>query len=64
MFWAARAKSRVDRRTKWHSWFAWRPVRIGGWWAWLITIERRGEEYADIDYGTGGWDWEYRLRKC
>lgn len=30
---------------RWHSWYAWRPVRLlGGGWAWRERIERR--QYA------------------
>lgn len=39
---------------RWHRWFAWRPVRLGGVVVWLRTIERRGCE----DMG-GNWT-EYR----
>jgi hypothetical protein len=26
--------------TRWHPWFAWRPVCIHGTWIWLETVER------------------------
>ncbi len=49
--------------TKWHKWFAWRPVQTnwqskGDRWCWktywLLTIERKQQD----DYG--GSSWEYR----
>jgi hypothetical protein len=27
----------------WHTWFAWRPVRVEGRWTWLRLIQRRLE---------------------
>jgi hypothetical protein len=46
----------------WHTWFAWRPVRvprrgaIGGRWTWLRRVQRKLED----DYGThSGPAWRY-----
>lgn len=44
---------------KWHPWFAWRPVRCEGQWAWLELILRRRRilqnewsyRFDDIDLG-------------
>lgn len=41
---------------RWHRWFAWRPVWIGGnEFAWLETVQRRGDWRI-----LGRWDWQYR----
>ena len=29
---------------RWHPWFAWHRVRIGGLWVWWTRVERRGCE--------------------
>ncbi len=34
MRWKAR------NRVAWRRWFAWRPIRIAGWWIWLEYVER------------------------
>lgn len=44
MKWAA-----LDR-TRWNRWFAWHPVKVGGQWVWLETIERRCGETFCGDY--------------
>lgn len=39
--------------SRWHVWFAWRPVTIGEHWIWLETVERRFVSHrdgADIEY--------------
>lgn len=45
----------------WHPWLAWRPVKVGEWWAkdrrwvWLETVERRVRKYGDgYDYRLPG----------
>lgn len=48
-----------EAKGKWHSWFAWRPVRVGPKdCRWLETIERKGE--CRFSYSGFRWDWEYR----
>jgi len=33
---------RKHERYIWRRWFAWYPVLLtGGWWAWLMFVERR-----------------------
>jgi hypothetical protein len=60
----------TKRRDKshWHSWFAWRPVRVsalkgGGFhvsqWVWLERVERMREFHA-IAYADY-FEWHYRL---
>jgi hypothetical protein len=57
-----RLEQRHRRQYEWHSWFAWRPVRMqlmNGktccvWWEWIV---RKNTGPACLD----GWDeWEYR----
>jgi hypothetical protein len=50
--------------TKWHRWYAWHPVYVGGSWVWLEHLERRSvvvpldiEIWMTIDVAA----WEYRL---
>ena len=51
-------KSRCDKKYKWHKWFAWHPVYIGGYYHWLVMLERRYEMFNPYD-----GDWEYRIFK-
>ena len=55
----ARHEALVAERSKWRSWFAWFPVRVGSHdCRWLETIERRSElKLVFIDYK---WVHEYR----
>lgn len=55
--------------TKWHSWFAWHPVRVGpDDCRWLEVVWRKGtlESYAKLCDISGYafeetyWDYEYR----
>ncbi len=40
-------KQKINRKTKWHQWFAWHPVRVGPkHFQWLEMVERKG----DFDY--------------
>lgn len=53
------AHDRLRALNQWQPWFAWHPVQLDdGRWAWLRTVERRGQ------YLHGGWEvyweWEYR----
>lgn len=34
-------KEKQDRKTLWHSWFAWHPVHVGEQTCWLEVVERR-----------------------
>jgi hypothetical protein len=54
LFWAA--YDRRKAREQWHSWFAWRPVRVEMDGVWLETVERR---YFDCAFYRSPW--EYRL---
>lgn len=48
-----------DPRQKWHSWFAWRPVRVGPRdCRWLETVLRKGQ-YCE-GFGGSSWTWFYR----
>ncbi|MCK5614783.1 hypothetical protein KAR91_73660 [Candidatus Pacearchaeota archaeon] len=43
----------------WHSWFAWRPVRVGSHdCRWLETIQRKGAHLRGLR--SSWWSWEYR----
>jgi len=43
----------------WHRWFAWRPVKVDGKWAWFkMTYRRYSHTFGD--YGWSLWNcWEY-----
>lgn len=46
----------VDKR-QWHMWFAWRPVRVGGYIVWLEYVQRKGHRGSCFsDY----LEWEYQ----
>lgn len=53
---ALRSRRRKERLSKYHDWFAWRPVRLSGdYVAWLEWVERRVEysspgSYKDVFY--------------
>lgn len=50
----------VLRRTDWHGWFAWRPVRLGpSDCRWLEVVFRRGT-YVNAGFGKEWAGWEYR----
>lgn len=47
------------RRSKWHRWFAWRPISVSYHdYRWLEWVERKGNYWAGE--GHSGWNWEYR----
>lgn len=31
----------VKKMRYWHSWYAWHPVKVAGYYMWLETVERR-----------------------
>ena len=41
---------------QWHMWFAWCPVRVGGYIVWLEYVQRKGHRGRFSDY----WEWEYQ----
>jgi len=57
MIYKSRWQKKVDRNTKWHSWFAFYPVSIGHQKAWLMTVERKWSFVP----GMMGIATEYRL---
>lgn len=53
----AEKDARIKALAQWRPWFAWHPVQtIDGRWAWLRTVERRGQ-YVWADYPV--WVWDY-----
>src|SRR3546814_17403355 len=61
MLWLDRKCRARQAARGWHPWLAWRPVKIGQWWAkdrrwvWLETVERRVRDYGDgYDYRLPG----------
>jgi hypothetical protein len=61
-----RAYEEEQRLRAWHSWFAWKPVRLeGNVCVWLEQIQRKGCHYRD-HWNTYGqkipahWEWEYK----
>ena len=54
-------RRKIERRVKWHKWFAWRPVRIEyGDCRWLEYVERR---YCFSHKFEDEWHCEYRAIK-
>ena len=50
---------RYKRLTKWHRWFAWRPVEVGPHdCRWLEYVERKGTLCLTKLYSW--WRWEYK----
>lgn len=53
-----------QRKSCWHFWFAWYPVRIKSFpdgaveKIWLKKILRKGEYYCSYDYA--GWEYQYK----
>lgn len=48
---------------KWHKWFAWHPITLGGGdCRWLETIERKGT-YSSLSLVGCEWVYEYRAGK-
>lgn len=66
---AERAEQRIAAKSKWHRWFAWRPVRAAnGQCVWLEWCLRKGtytpDEYAFDDWSSiliYTWTWEYQV---
>lgn len=49
-----------DRKHKWHKWFAWHPVCLGGTkFAWLTTLNRR--YIWKHFYSEDEQYWEYKI---
>lgn len=58
MKWLTR-QSRETKKGKWHSWFAWYPVRVGQHTVWFEWIERFGDKQAgELFY----YIYHYRLK--
>lgn len=56
---ADRIALRYLRRSEWHRWFAWYPVRLGPHdCRWLEWVECKGTYWHAYD--SDGWDWKYR----
>lgn len=65
MIWGRTDAAKYDtiaraRAEHWHSWFAWRPVRLlDGRWAWLQTLERISYYASEISVNAhatlNGW---------
>lgn len=49
-------KTRVSRE-RWHTWYAWHPIRINGMWVWLETVHRKGT--LKCGWGDCYWEWQY-----
>ena len=64
MEWSTK-RSSISFYSKWHLWFAWKPVIISidenGFFkkSWLVTVMRKGE-YVKIPGYEGHWNWEYK----
>ena len=50
-------EEKVAKLEKWHRWFAWRPVIIGDYKYWLVSIYRRGEYHVNREWSF--WTWDY-----
>lgn len=62
MIWKSTKAQKIHRRTLWHPWFAWRPIRLArDAVAWLETVERRGGyDHRKNSDRRPPWRWEYR----
>lgn len=50
MIFGPKRKGPRENRSKWHQWFAWRPVRlIDGRWIWLERCERAGYFLHEVE---------------
>ena len=56
-------KTRHERLTNWHPWFAWYPVRLADHdCRWMERVERKGKFYCGVG-GESWWEWEYRAQE-
>jgi len=53
-----RKRAKRLRYTKQHSWFAWRPVRVGDYIFWLEWVVRRDKGYSCSIYDDP-YQWVY-----
>ncbi len=54
-------QERVDHLSKWHSWFAWHPIRVGSHdCRWLEWVERKGVFHPST-FMDNRWIWEYKV---
>ena len=52
-------QEKLDRKSKWHRWFAWHPVRLAPHdCRWLEYVERKGVwvDFMKMSF----WTWDYR----
>lgn len=61
-------KSKVERLTNWHRWFAWHPVKVNELndqtTVWLEFVHRKGDRwywYNFLSNEKDFWIWEYRF---
>lgn len=45
---------------KWHSWYAWFPVKVKNEWVWMEYIKRRQVIFTDYLMDIECSHWEYR----
>lgn len=53
----------MTERYGWHLWFAWRPVRIGRRWRWLVPVWRctaTNDHKCSQTHESWTEYWEYR----
>lgn len=62
LFTHERAQKRHDAKKKWHTWFAWYPIKLDTReTAWLQSVQRKGNWTCDAELFFS-WDWKYRLQ--
>lgn len=55
------------RKAVWHRWFAWKPVKVNGKWAWMKFVQRKGTKRTRMAqapecraHEVWYWAWEYK----
>ena len=57
--WQEKWEAKKQRLSQKHTWFAWRPVRIGDRCVWLETVLRTGKYHYGTYTSGPRWEWSY-----
>ena len=55
-----RLSAKTMQLHRWHTWFAWYPVRVGSRCIWLERVWRKGFLRRDWEGGKF-WTWDYTI---